>query len=306
VHAETSTQRRAAAEVLFKEGGQLFREGKFEAACVKLARSQELDPAVGTLLNLARCYEKIGRTASAWVSFVDAASAAKAAGQTEREEVARAGANRLAGVIAKLSIQVPDAVAVEGLEITRDGEALPPAMWNVASPTDPGDHVIEVKAPNKKPWSTKVHLEPAKEETINVPPLVDAPREARTGAQASGLGTQRIAAIVTAGVGVASIGAGSLFGILAKSDASRANETCSGKTCSDQGGLDANNRALTKANLATIFIGAGAACVAGGAVLWFTAPSREQKRGSGSGASFATVVPLVDASTRGVLVEGRF
>ena len=87
--AETSTQNRAAAEVLFNEAGQLFRQGKYEAACQKLASSEKLDPAVGTQLNLARCYEKIGKTASAWIAFVDAAATAKSAGQAEREASAR-------------------------------------------------------------------------------------------------------------------------------------------------------------------------------------------------------------------------
>ncbi|MFZ5896538.1 MAG: hypothetical protein ACOY0T_36120 [Myxococcota bacterium] len=306
-HAETSAQNRAAAEVLFNEAGQLFRQGKYEEACDKLSNSQKLDPAVGTLLNLARCYEKIGKTASAWIAFVDAATAAKAAGQSEREEAARQGANRLAPVVPKLSIQVPEPSAVSGLEILRNGEAVPEAMWNTASPTDPGEHVIEAKAPGKKPWSARVHLDASKEETVTVPALEDGPKPDQPGeAKRSGFGTQRVIALVTAGVGVAGLGVGSAFGLMAKSDRDRADETCSGNTCSDKAGLDANDRAIQRATLSTIFVSAGAACLVGGAVLWFTAPKSSKPSDTAEPKGVARVAPLLARDVQGLVVEGRF
>src|SRR6188508_1232334 len=75
--------RRAAAEALFIEGRRLVAEGKTAEGCAKFAESQALDPGVGTLLNLARCYERIGRTASAWTTYREAASRAQAAGQLQ-------------------------------------------------------------------------------------------------------------------------------------------------------------------------------------------------------------------------------
>ena len=54
---------RIAAEALFDEGKSLMIEGKLAVACEKLEQSQRIDPAVGTLLYLAECYEKSGRTA---------------------------------------------------------------------------------------------------------------------------------------------------------------------------------------------------------------------------------------------------
>jgi len=305
--AETSTQNRAAAEVLFNEAGQLFRQGNYAAACEKLASSQKLDPAVGTQLNLARCYEKIGKTASAWIAFVDAAATAKAAGQAEREASAREGASRLESLVPKLLIQVPEATLVEGLEITRNGEPVPQDMWNVESPTDPGDHEIKVKAPHKVPWSATVHLEAKKLETISVPPLEAGPAESEPGAAPSGLGTQRILALVSAGVGVGGLAAGTVFGLGAKSALDDANKTCSGSTCNDQPGLDANETAQQKATLSTIFFSAGAACLVGGAILWFTAPSGAAKPSDEAArAGVSGVAPLLGGDTRGLLVEGRF
>ena len=56
---------KAAAEGLFDQGRASMQEGDFAKACGLLERSQHIDPGVGTLLYLAECYEKSGRTASA-------------------------------------------------------------------------------------------------------------------------------------------------------------------------------------------------------------------------------------------------
>ena len=62
-----SADTRAAAAVLFEDGRKLKDEGKLAEACPKLEESQRLDPGIGTLYHLADCYERSGRTASAWV-----------------------------------------------------------------------------------------------------------------------------------------------------------------------------------------------------------------------------------------------
>ncbi len=74
----------AAAQVLFEEARQLMSAGHYAEACPKLEESQRIDPGSGTLMNLADCYERTGRIASAWGAFLDAEAGARLVGNTAR------------------------------------------------------------------------------------------------------------------------------------------------------------------------------------------------------------------------------
>src|SRR5262249_39232692 len=56
----SSSDARVAAEGLFDAGRKLMADGRFAEACEKFRKSEELDPAGGTLLNLGGCYERTG------------------------------------------------------------------------------------------------------------------------------------------------------------------------------------------------------------------------------------------------------
>ncbi len=81
--AQGPSSSKVAAESLFEDARQLVTVGKVAEACPKFADSQRLDPSVATLLNLANCWEKLGRTATAWATYREAASAADAAGRKD-------------------------------------------------------------------------------------------------------------------------------------------------------------------------------------------------------------------------------
>ncbi|XXX71928.1 hypothetical protein WMF30_30210 [Sorangium sp. So ce134] len=165
----------AAAQALFDAARQLMAQGKHAEACPKLEESQRLDPGIGTQFNLAACYEQTGRTASAWSTFLDVAGAAKAAGQLEREKVARQRATALEPKLIRLTITAP-ADAPADLQVRRDGALVGRAQWGTPVPVDPGKHTVEAFAAGRAPFVKAVELNKAgASETVAVPPLPAGP-----------------------------------------------------------------------------------------------------------------------------------
>jgi len=141
----------AAARALFAEGRRLVDAGNYVEACPKFEESLRLDPGTGTSFNLADCFEHVGKTASAWARFLDVAAASKAAGQTERERVARLRAERLEPTLARMVVEVKG--TEPELVVKRDGVVVGAASWGVPVPVDAGSHAMEATAPGKRAWS---------------------------------------------------------------------------------------------------------------------------------------------------------
>lgn len=145
------TRGRIAAEVLFEQARQEMEAGHYAAACRRLEASQELDPAIGTLLYLGSCYVSEGRVASAWSCFRQAAAAAQKAGQPDRAEVARAQADALFPKLVRLKL-TPSSALPEHSTIVLDGSPVSEVLLGVSLPVDPGRHQIEVHAPGREIW----------------------------------------------------------------------------------------------------------------------------------------------------------
>ena len=115
----------AAARSLFDEGRTLLKAGKYGGACPKLEAAAKLYSSPGILLNLGDCYEKSGRTASAWTEFGESAAAADRAGRSDQSAEAK---RRQAAVEPRLSrLTVHVAHELPGLTVSRDGSDLAPA-----------------------------------------------------------------------------------------------------------------------------------------------------------------------------------
>jgi hypothetical protein len=286
-----SSADKAAAEALFQAGRDLMGAGKFDDACKKFEASQRLDAGLGTLLYLADCYEKANRLASAWATFREAESIAMGRSDQSRAQVAKERYAALEPRLSKLWIKVADGNDA-ATEVKRDGEPIPRESWGIALPTDAGDHTIEAMAPGRKPWSTKVVVQHEAESVpVDVPVLEAAPSAAPAPAvaavtaspeqpgsdagTASAASTQRTLGIVFGAVGVAGLGVGSYFGLKAKSKYDDSLAFCNpdDKNRCTQEGVNRRDEALTAAHLSTAFMIGGGAFLAGGIVLFLTAPS---------------------------------
>jgi hypothetical protein len=277
----------ATAQRLYDEGKRLMAEHNYGEACPKLEESQRLEPGSGTLLNLGDCYEHVGRFASAWGRFLEAASLAKSANQAERARVAR---ERADAVLPRVSNVVFKVVGgdVPGFELKRDGAVVGKPQWGTPLPTDPGPHKVSASALNRKPWEWTFTVgAPGETTTISVPelesvvPTTETPPPINTGAEptistpgaAPLVNTQRIVAIGAAGVGVAGLVVGTVYGLTSKSKHDTAEAACPRHpACASQDQVELWDDARRAGNASTAAFVVGLVGVGAGVALWFTAP----------------------------------
>ncbi|EYF07962.1 hypothetical protein [Chondromyces apiculatus] len=166
---------KALAEALFLDGRKRMDAGEIAEACPKFAESHRLDPSAGTLLNLAVCHAKEGRTASAWVEFKEAAALSEAAGKPDRAVYGRKRAAELEAELSRLQITVT--ATLPGMVLRLDGATLSAvAAVGTGMPVDPGEHTLEGVAPGKKTWSERVMIAPGPAtKVVVVPALEDEP-----------------------------------------------------------------------------------------------------------------------------------
>lgn len=293
--AEPAAAEKALAEGLFQDGRKLMDEGKVREACAKFAESQRIDPSVGTLLNLAVCHEKDGKTASAWAEFKEAAALSSSIGQHDRAEFAERRASEMEAKLSRLRLEVTG--AAPGMVITLNGKELrAAAAAGSGIPIDPGEATIEAEAPGKRRWSQRVVIGPGPSTTaVTIPPLADAaaPVDGERAARPSPLrqppaspppqprdegSPVRTLGFITGGVGLAGIGVGSVFGALTLSKAADVEKGCSDSDGCSPADVDTNEVARTTATVSTIAFGAGLACLGAGVamVLMSRSPSKAE------------------------------
>src|SRR6185437_16226487 len=170
--AQPSSTDLALAKVLFEDGRKAMADGKIDEACAKLGQSHAIEPALGTLLNLAVCHDKQGKTASAWAEFNAAAELAAKSNETKRVAFATEQAKELEGRLAHLVVRAPGAAS--GLSVRLDGREIGAVVLGSAVPLDPGEHRVEVSAPGKHAFAVTVKIDPGpSSKTVDVPPLAD-------------------------------------------------------------------------------------------------------------------------------------
>jgi hypothetical protein len=306
-HAQT-----AEAEVLFREGRRLLADGDLDGACAKLEASERLDAAIGTELNLADCFDRAGKPASAWAMFAKAEQTAKRSGDAKRSAEARRRGSALVAKLVYLTVAVSDEHQLDGLVIERDGTRVDHVLWNQRMVLDPGNYKLAASAPGHLTWRTTIAL--SENRTIEVPALERAPienpfprEEPATEAHpepdadvqpqpAREARPRRFAAasITLAIAGLGAIAAGASFGDISQELVSRAR--CDSTGCSTPLAVDESQRARRDAFIANGAFIAGGLAIATSATLWLV--------GWPVHIEHVSVVPL--ARGAGVAIGGHF
>jgi hypothetical protein len=282
-----------------------MREGRNDVASRELAESKAIDPGAGTILNLAFCYEKLGRTAQAWIEYGEAIVAAHNAGRIDWERAARARAAQLEPTLrwVVLHLEKPETT---GLEISIDGALVATNQLERPIPVDRGEHEVRVASLDKRPWSTTFESDPERVPTVVVPEL--APVEVSTAVTAArapvealprpaapphaALGVQRALSLVVAGLGVGALAASGGFGLSANSRYHDAN--CDGTNCTPDG-IVIRQSAAHLATFADVFAVTSGVLFGGAAALWWISPHVSVR-----------LAPTTGASGVGMAAEGQW
>jgi hypothetical protein len=279
-----SPAERTLARSLFEQARTLAHAGNYADACPKFEESGRLAPGIGTAFNLGDCFEHVGRPASAWSAFTDAADQARRAGQDDREAAARARAAALEPKLAKIVLNTAPPLPVD-FTVTLDGKVLSAAVLRAPLPIDPGEHVIRASAPGKVSSDLTIHVAAiARTESIEIAPLSDLPPPApaasttiiapvSTPAETGQpyFGWQRTSAVAAGGLAIVGVALGSYFAAHASSQWSDAKADCAGTQCSAAGYQGWQDSRTSAAASTGLFISAGVLAV-GGVILWVTAP----------------------------------
>jgi hypothetical protein len=288
----------AAPRILFEEGRELAKEGKYVEACEKFTKSYALDHGVGTQLNLADCHEHLGHLAEAWRLFDDAA--AQSASNPTRAKFARDRANALGKKIATIIVKIPDPT---GATVSISGRSVPAAS-EIRQRLDPGPVEVIVTAPGRAVF-TKTETAVAGETlTIAAPAAAPAgPDEHSEPVQVTAEGP-RDSGRVRLAIGLGAVGGAGLLTsvVLGLTGRSQYNDVVNNPSlCTKTPRLECTTDGAAKihhaqklADVGTGFGIAAIALIAGGAVVFFTAP-RE-----------TIVAPTATADSIGITVARRF
>jgi serine/threonine-protein kinase len=301
----------ATAEALFQEGRALLDRGELEAACAKFESSQASEPSGGTLLNLADCRARQGRTATAWAHFIAAERLSRVQGRPEQAAEAQRRRAELEPSLSTLTLHAAD--TPPGLEAKVNGRSFDAGSFDSRLPMDPGGLSIEFSAPGRKPARVAaVLMSKGHHLVIHVPELGPAVAPAAPVAQPAAPspvshpgrvepdGGSRTLAWVIGGASVAALAVGGTFGVMALSSNSDAEDACNQRNdeCPPEALAAAKDRDRD-ATVATIGVGTGLAGLGVATILFLTSsPPDHSARPQGLSLHIAPGLTLISGTAR--------
>lgn len=304
---------------LFRKGLALYRSGNTAAACDAFGQSYKLQPATGTLFNLAKCHATEGRYWDARGEFLKLAGEMDAAGKSGKAQIAR---NQAASAEAHLPrIALAFRPQSNASEISIDGNTIDAEKWHQPIPVAPGSHVLTFAADGKKTEARTVEAQGHATVAVNVPALnALTEHPAEDGATphpsahstlpdqgAAGWSSGKTAGVVAGGVAfVAGAAVGVGFTVVAGNDRNQRDallggnaSLCSGSgrpqpTCSQISGFDRD--AHTNQTIGIVgFTVAGVAAVGTLALLLWPHEANN-----------TAIVPVVSRRSAGLAAAGSF
>ena len=235
----------AAAEALFRRGRQAMEGQRCAEALPSFVESQRLDPAAGTLMNIATCEEKVGRVASAWQHWREAIDALPPT--DDRVAFARNRVQALEQKLPRLAISLAGG-RDGGARVFRDEVELGPASQGVPLPVDAGRHTITVRMPGHRVEQIVVQVGEGEQKRVEVRPGAVETPPADLGMQSSSW--RSTLGWTLTGVGVAGLGTAAVSGFMLLDDKRTVETYCPDKNCTSQEGVDAaaSGRTLTTVN----------------------------------------------------------
>jgi hypothetical protein len=310
------------ADKLFQKAKKLHAEKKFADACPTYEEVDKIDPAVGTKVNAAKCYEDWGRLATAYTWYI---AADKLATETkdERGPKIKELIEELDVNVPRMTLKIPEGANPDVLDtLTLDGKPVPEDWYNTQQRIDPGPHVLEFvvdgqtkkkMAPVERGGESELSLDipigpgtkPRKKKgDVVTPPVVEAPDPGKT---------RRYLAYGVGGAGVVAIGIASVMTLSARGKYNDAlEEHCMGSTSGcNATGFQITRDARSTANVATVITLVGVAAIAGGVVLYLTAPKAPPPTEKAPPADKPAVqalyvTPTIDPTGGGFVVGGSF
>lgn len=304
---------RKKADALFKQGKKLMADKRYADACEAFEKSQKLDPAIGTLLNAAKCYEEWGKLGRAYLAYQAAEKMANDANDDRAPKI-RELVVRIEPDVPHLTIKVPSD-APPDLEVTLDSRKV--EKLNEPFVVDPGPHTIEWRIPGGEKKAKIVPIDRGGDSEITLtmpaPGAADTtgaltsvePAQKRDEPTAPPGRTHRMLGLTLGGAGIVAMGMSSYMTLTARSDYNNALDMhCGGmKNNCDMTGLEITRDARSTANKATVVFVVGAALVGGGALLYFLAPDGPAKTPESTRHSLY-LTPSVSPDGVGVVLGG--
>lgn len=303
---------KASARALANEGAAALKKQDFATAFEKYDKASKLMPDAVTLtLGLARAQAGLGKLVEAKEAYNTVMRTELPPGSPPAYKTAKAEAEKemgpLEGRIGNLVITVqgptPDATAV-----TVDGEPVPALMLGEKRPTNPGERLVRATSPGFRPAENKVVVKEGAVAELTLALEKDGPKEPPPKIEAPSVPEPegppptvkhpvlRTTAWIAAGVGVAGLAAGGVFGYLAKTKHDSLTDACPDNRCamSQRGEIDSFK---SRANLSTVSF------IVGGVSAAISVPLFVLSRPSPAGPTSTTAVVVTPQT---VAVAGSF